>query len=397
MNRLPLIKKSALIILPLGALLLWLSGALHSKVEPGIGAAKADQLPAATVRTLAVQPANQAASLRFDGVVKGSETIQLTSKLLAQVQAVSVREGDRVSQGDSLISLDNRDISANRSAASSQIDSAVATQANAQAALASAQAQLNNAQITWTRTQALFNSGAVTAADRDRDKTALDSALAQVEQAKAVVQQAQAAIQSATAGVTQLDVQLGYTQLTAPFNAVVSKKHIDTGTMAAPGAPLLTLEKTPLALHIQVDERLAPRLQKGQSVDVTIESIAKNLTGTILDVQPTVDPASRTALVKIALPGDKPVQPGMFGIVTFSGENTSKLTIPASAVVKWSQFTGVYVIDNQAEPRARLRLLRLGEPVGDRYDVIAGLQPGEQIITEGQATLTDGQKVVVQE
>lgn len=393
----PLITKGLFLMVPLLGLVIWLSGALHDKTQPG-NTFPAENAPPANVKVAVIGASLDGRTMGIDGVIKGMETVQMTAKIPAQVTAINVQEGQRVSPGTLLVTLDSRDLAAQRNQTAATVDTYRAGLQSARANLASNESTVANARTTWERTRKLFEAGAVSASERDTAKTALDNAEATFAASTAAIEQAQANVKAVEAQLENAGVQVGYTQITAPFNAIVSKKMVEVGTMAVgsaamAGTPLITLEKTPLALHVEMDERMVSLLKIGQTVPVAVEALSQELTGTIAEILQAVDPATRTTVVKIALPDDKRLRSGMFGRAAFAGEGKERLTVPETAVVRWSQFTGVYTLD--ADERARLRLLRLGESRNGQVEVQSGLNSGDKIVVEGQVSLADGQKVVV--
>ena len=157
------------------------------------------------------------------------------------------------------------------------------------------------------------------------------------------------------------------------MDGVVTARFIDPGAQAAPGMPLMTVEdEASRRVETTVDEELAARLQPGQSVLVG-ESTAR-----IAHIA-AVDPATRSALVKIELPANSPLRSGSFVHVRFDIGRRNALTVPAAAIATRGQLTMVYVVDNAGA--ARMRLVTLGETFGDRIEILSGLDPDERIVT----------------
>ncbi|MFP5501032.1 MAG: efflux RND transporter periplasmic adaptor subunit, partial [Candidatus Sericytochromatia bacterium] len=137
----------------------------------------------------------------------------------------------------------------------------------------------------------------------------------------------------------------------------------------------------------------AAAIRPGAPVSVGL-GVGAPIAGTVAHVVPAVDPASRTAIAKIALPEDARVRSGMTGRARFTMGQAERLLMPESAVVRWYHLTSAYVVDS--EQKARLRLVRLGRAEGARREVLAGLSPGDRVVVAGQAGLEDGQIVEVQ-
>lgn len=146
-------------------------------------------------------------------------------------------------------------------------------------------------------------------------------------------------------------------------------------------------------MEVNLDESLAQKINKGMKVGVRIDSLRKELEGSVDEILPTVDVATRTFTVKIALPEDPDIRSGMFGSARFNVSQVDKILVPALAITRWSQFTGVYAVDEQSV--AHLRFVRLGETFGDQVEVLSGLKPGDRILTEGVDKVKDGYRVEV--
>ncbi|HHY66775.1 MAG TPA: efflux RND transporter periplasmic adaptor subunit [Alicyclobacillus sp.] len=403
---------------PLGGFLLVLSGVLVHKIPPGT----AERAPASIsgVKVAAVEQSADHTGVTVPGTVVADGTSQVASKIMASVQQVFVKEGDFVKQGQTLVVLNPEPLAAavkQAQAGSAQaqagVQAAQSVQAQideairqSQASLQAAQANLQGAQSDFERTQSLYEAGAASRQDYDHAQTRYQAAKAQYDQAQAALQgalaqkaeaqarlgEAQAALGQAQASVQAASANLSDTVLKAPFDGFVTSKTMNQGDMASPGMPLLTVEKGPFALEVYAEEKLAAAMKIGDTVSVHIPALNRSVTGTVYEITPRIDPASRTFKMKIRLPGDVEVRPGMFGeAVLGTGGPNDKIFIPKAAVVRWSQFTGVYTVDNQN--RAHLRYVSLGRESGDQVEVLSGLNPGERIVVSGVDRVSDGAEV----
>ncbi len=109
-----------------------------------------------------------------------------------------------------------------------------------------------------------------------------------------------------------------YTRIAAPFAGVVTARSVEPGNLAAPGAPLLTIEREgAYRLEASVDESRLPFVKAGQAVDVALEALDRRLTARVSEIVPAVDAASRAYIVKIDLPALPNLRSGMFGRAWF--------------------------------------------------------------------------------
>lgn len=300
------------------------------------------------------------------GTVHAEQTSQVASQMMGTVVAIRAHEGDRVQVGQVLAVIDD---SQPRAAVQ---QSAAATIA-AQRELDAADTELTLATATLKRYQPLYEKGTVSPREFDEIKARRASAEAHRETARARQAEAEAAL-------TQARNALGYTQIHAPFAGIVTEKKVDVGTMAAPGMPIFTVEDTRrYRLEATIDERDIGLLQLGLPVSVFLDAFGDaEFRGTIVQIVPAVDPASRGFLVKIELPVDARLRSGLFGRAQMSRGQRTALLIPKTALIEQGQLQGAYVVDPNGE--ARLCYLTLGKAAGQRIEVLSGIREGEILI-----------------
>jgi RND family efflux transporter MFP subunit len=238
-------------------------------------------------------------------------------------------------------------------------------------------------------------------ARREQAKALLDQAqrdLARQEQLitnKATSQQeldaASARAKVAVAGLSEAETMLGYARVTAPFDGVVTRKLADVGDLAMPGKPLLEIE-APTVLRFETDlpESLLNRIKLGATLAITIPSLPKPLTASVAEISPVADALSRTFLVKLDLPDAAGLRPGQFGRVAVPVAESQLLLVPRQAVLRRGQIEAVFVV---RDGRAALRLVKTGKLLGEKLEVLSGLEPGDPVVTGDAALLTDGQSV----
>ena len=172
---------------------------------------------------------------------------------------------------------------------------------------------------------------------------------------------------------------LGYTRLTAPFNGIVTARMADPGTMAAPGIPLMQVDRTgTLELQVAVDESSIASVHTGMMIQTAIDGLTQPLQATVAEIVPAADPSSHSFLVKIDLPSMSQVRAGMYGTAQFSSGTRAAILVPRSAVVARGSLECAYVLDGREI--AQLRYLTLGGTYGDLVEVLSGIAPGEQLV-----------------
>ncbi|MEY2931429.1 MAG: Multidrug resistance protein MexA precursor [Pseudomonadota bacterium] len=181
--------------------------------------------------------------------------------------------------------------------------------------------------------------------------------------------------------------------LRAPFAGVITAQLAHTGDTALPGQALFELE-APGALRFEArgPEASVGALELGQSLPVRLDGLAHDLVGTIAEIQPASDDATRTRLIKLDLPKTPGLRSGRFGRLLLATGASLAVSVPAGAVVRQGQLEGVFVVN---EGVARLRLVRTGRAQDERLEISSGLSQSERIVLHDAAQLRDGQRVEV--
>ena len=287
-----------------------------------------------------------AASIEATGVAEPIQRAVLATRLMGSVVSVGVREGERVRRDQLLARVDAREIDARR--------------AQVRARVAEAEAIQRDAVIQAERFRALFAEEAATKA--------------QLEAAETGLQRAEAGLRAAHAGAAELDAAGAYTEIRAPFAGTVVQRSVDAGAFVTPGQPIVTVEDaSKLRISVTVAPSLAGRLRRGDSIAATIESLAASAqiegvvpsSGALYTVNALVENSAGNFL------------PGSAATLAIPEGERRALVIPEAALVREGDLTGVRV---RGASGFELRWVRLGSRVGDRIEVLAGLQPGEQVL-----------------
>ena len=327
------------------------------------GAGATERAPLATV---AVKPTGNAgaAGTSFDGVVEAVRQTAVSAQVAGAIIALNVKAGDSVKAAQVLLRIDARAANEGATASAAQVQAA--------------RASMNIAAKDYERQQQLFQQQYISQA-------ALDRAQAQLEATQALVRALQA--QSGVAST-----QSGFFVVAAPYAGVVSEVPVALGDMAMPGRALFTLYD-PSALRVTASLPQSALAGLGANPDLKFEipgvtaSVGWNQPASV-QLLPTVDAATHTAQLRLGLPtGMKGLAPGMFARVWLPGAGASgaapKLFVPASAVLRRSEMTGVYVLDSQGH--ALLRQVRVGQTHGSDVEILSGVQMGEQVAVDPQA------------
>lgn len=340
------------------------------------------------------------------GTVRAKTSTVLSAKIVGSITALHAREGDHVRAGQTLIEIDNRDARTQVSKAQAGVreaqtgtDEVDKNIRAAESAKAAAEANKVLAESTLKRYQVLRDRKSVSPQEFDEVETKYKVAVAEVERADRMLQSlvarkkmVLARIDSAQADVAVAQVQAGFARVTSPINGVVITKHAEVGSLAAPGTPLLTIEDSNYRLEAAVEESQLRNIRLGANAIVTIDALGQEeMSGRVVEIVPTADPASRSYTVKIDIPSKSLLRSGLFGKARFISGERQILAIPNKAIVQRGQLSYVYVVD--AAGIARMRLITLGKQGGDRVEVLSGLSNGERIVSDGTSLNREGMKV----
>jgi RND family efflux transporter MFP subunit len=369
-------------------------------VFSGCGGGEPPSKTASTAPAIPVQTAT--ASLQqwpevyeATGTVRARTAAVVSSRIMAKVQQVAVQVGDRVREGQLLITLDSQDLDVNvrrAEAAGAEVLSAIP---EADSGVAGAKANLDLAQSTFQRMQELASKKSISNQEFDEASARLKSAQASYEMARAKRTQLDSKRAQVQQEIRGAAIVRDYTRLSAPFAGIVTAKSVEPGSMAAPGVPLLTIEREgAYRLEASVDESRLPFVKAGQTVDVALESLDWRLTARVSEIVPSVDAASRAYIVKIDLPAVPNLRSGEFGRARFPMGARSAVTIPPQALVERGQLQSVFAIE---DGRARTRLVTTGERGPTGVEVLSGLSGGEKVVSPVPSDLADGARVEVRQ
>lgn len=326
-------------------------------------------VPGATINAdvVTVQKAVLPIVFTSPGSVVARQQAQIASRLMGFIREMDVQEGQTVTAGQRLFTVDPADIQG-------QVSMARAGVAQAEAALA-------DARTDYERFGNLYKEEAIP--KMQWDKIRLQYQVSQQQAASA-----RAALETAAA-------QMKYAAVQAPFAGVITRKMANAGDLAAPGHPLLVLEN-PASLQVQTDvaRDVFSRLKLGDAVSIQVDGQARDLVGKVAHLVPAADPVTHSYLVKIDLPEGHGLRSGSFVRVAFHLGSREGMRVPASALLERAGIAGVFVVD--AQGIARYRMVRAGAASGGSVEIQAGLNPGERVVTSATTAMQSGDKVVSQ-
>jgi membrane fusion protein (multidrug efflux system) len=315
---------------------------------PGGGAAQVTPVEIALVERVTM-----ANTSLVTGLLEPIRTVSVNAQLGGALLDVNVEEGSRVRAGQLLAEIDSRELAAQ---------------------VRAAEAALTFAQSTATRSADLFRQQIVTAAENERDQSALASA---------------------QATLTQLNTRLGFAQIKSPISGVVTARFVQGGDIVSPNTRLFTVsDLSTLVVRLPVSELEVSQLRTGAAVNLRVDALGgAQFPGRIRRIFPAADSVSRLVPVEVAVTGASTAQlrPGytVRALLRLDAREDA-LVVPTRAVLGATGARSVFVIrDGLAERRP----VRVGSDVDGQLEVFSGLAVGDTVIVAGNSLVRDGGKV----
>lgn len=308
------------------------------------------------------------------GKIEAVQNANISTRMMGFVNNIYVKVGDKVNKDQLLISISNADISAQK--------------AQVNASITEAMAAFKNAEKDYNRYKNLYSKNSVS-------RKEMDDMTAHYEMAKA-------RLEAATQMRNQVDAQLSYANITAPFSGIITGKFINNGDMANPGMPLLSMENTSaFQVVAMVPESDVLQIKTGSNVNVLVKSTNEVLKGTVTEISTSTKNTGGQYLTKVILDKNHSnILSGMFVNVQFPSTKpetetvtANPILVPQSALIKKGQLTGIYSIG--ANDTAILRWIRTGKNYGDKVEVLSGLSAEETFIMSSEGKLYNGAKVLI--
>ncbi|HET9984542.1 MAG TPA: efflux RND transporter periplasmic adaptor subunit [Longimicrobiales bacterium] len=325
------------------------SAACHGSAPPEATPAEAAS-PGSVVYVVKTAP--RPAVLEAAGIAEPYARATLSTKLMGSVTEVRVKEGDAVVAGEPLLRIDARELAAKS--------------AQADAGIAQAEAMRREAETHATRMRALYAEEAAPKAQLDAAETALA--------------RAEAGVRAARASGAELLAVSDYSVVRAPFAGTVTRRSVDPGAFAAPGAALLTVEDgSRLRIAVSAAPDAVRRLGRGDTVRARIEGEPA------LAVVEGVVPAAGGSLYRVNAvlpnPGGR-FLPGSAASLLLPQGTRPTILVPAAAIAREGDLTGVRVRNASGDG---VRWVRTGMAAGDSVEVLSGLRDGDQVLIPAAA------------
>jgi membrane fusion protein (multidrug efflux system) len=298
-----------------------------------------------------VKRAPFARTLSTIGTLRANESVTLVAELSRLLVKIAVQEGSDVKKGDLLFKLDDSDL---------------------QAGLDVIDAKVKLASTIKKRVDDLIQSRAISQQE-------FDSSTADLK-----VLEAQRGTQT---------VEIGKTEIRAPFDGRVGIRQVSEGAYVTPATPLITLQDLS---HIKVDfplpERYASEVRKGQKFTFTVAGSGKAYEGSITVIEPAIDAETRSLTVRGVCDSPQGLLPGGFAEVklTLDGD-ANGFTVPTQAIVPSQRGQGVYLVK---DGKAELQPVEVGGRTADKVQILRGVKEGDLVVTTNLLRMRPGVEVV---
>ena len=210
------------------------------------------------------------------------------------------------------------------------------------------------------------------------------------------IQQAKAQLDVQREAVANLKKNI---EVRSPITGVVTARNYESGDLFASQPILHVMQIDPLKVIVNISEQYFSHVKVGRPVDLKVDIFPdRTFEGTVSLIYPALDPATRTFKVEVRVPNAKrTLRPGMFARTIFDLGEKQGVMVPDIAIQKQVGTAERYLYVITADSVAERRAVKLGRQVGDRIDILSGVEPGEQVAVTALSKLYDGAKATVKQ
>ena len=367
-----------------------------------------------------VAPSTLTKDLFFMGTLESEATSNLSAKMTAQVLSIHAEEGQSVHQGDLLVTLDQEGLAAKKAIMTAQrqtlsnqiayLDSEVGTfflEHPMTYKLSSLKESLEFQKKEYESARILYEAGAISELALDQAALQIDSMTYQAKELEATLNSTYDQLNNEwrtalsrrnelDAAIHELDLTLSEAEVRAPYDGLVRQLHVAAGDLAAPGKPLVTMDKSGVQkVVLQAGETDLIQLKTGMRAELTFSGSEEVQMGTVTSVSSSVHPVTRIGQVEISVENmtlEAPVGASAQVRVVLEQEE-NQVMIPLEAVKQLNNETVVYVSEDGT--RVVERWVTIGKKQGERFQITEVLMPGEVIAATNLEALYDGAAIYV--
>ena len=330
---------------------------------------------AAIAVTVLTASSNDSKALHISGQIEAVQSVNISTRLMGYITFLKVKSGDQVNKGQLLVSINDQDIQAKKG--------------QTEAMVAEAEASVKAIKKDLDRFTNLFKQQSATAKELDNVTLQYNSANAHLEAAKQMR--------------NEVNAQLHYANLYAPFSGIITQKMAEAGSLASPGMPILTIEQAgSFQVSASVPENMISQIQVGNQASIFIKAIDKSINGTVAQINHSSQFSGGQYIIKMHINENeqKGLYAGMYTDVNLpmkinasSVSSDNAILVPAQVIEYKNQLAGLYTISSNHT--ALIRWVRLGRTYGDKIEVLSGLERNEPFIATANGKLYNGAPVTI--
>jgi len=331
---------------------------------------------ATTVNIATAEQRDIYGSTSYRNRLKASSEVEVLPKTSERIISISVKEGQEVRAGQTLMTLDSSSLRSSIKQAEAKVASAKATQVNNQI-------KIEAARKNYERTENLFNAGAATQLELENAKDEYDSL--QSGSVEAAVDEAQAALLA-------IQDQVGYCSITAPVSGIVGRIDVSAGDNVTTSKTVAVIsDPRQMKIEVTIGESDISKMQLNSKVDVYVKSIGQNaFTGTVTSIASVLDANSDMYPVTVTVDNSAgKIKSGMYAEVLIDTSSVrNALCIPLSAIIPSNGVNIVYTVND--ENRANRVEVKTGINDETYMQILSGLKAGDKVVTLGNTLVSDG-------
>ena len=374
--------------------------------DTGNAQSRGDTAATRSVKTITLRPDTVRRAIDIVGTLAADEEVTVSSEAEGKISRIRVDLGDRVRAGDVLVELDREKLQYRLDAARAALERARARygidgdggptlrRLESTPEVQKAAADLSQAEQAVTRARELSRRGLLPNQQLDDAEARYQAAKAGYDAAVQNARNLRADIDAGEANVRLAERELRDVEVRAPFDGFIQKRLVAPGMYVSVQTPVMSLVKIdPLKLTGEVPERLAPWIRTGQAVEVRVDAYPDRVVrGTISRISPAVNQQTRAFPLEAVVPNaDGALKPGTFGRARIVSDRVDQvLAVPASALQYRYGVNRVFLVKND---RLVAREVKTGDRLGDRMELVAGVQAGDRIVVDDVELLADGLRV----
>lgn len=334
------------------------------------------------VQVISPKEITQSEGLYYKATLEADQEGIVSSKNSGKVISVLFDDGKQVTEGETLVILNDLDIKNQIKSAESQLEVS-------KALLQKTEASLENTQLSYDRIKVLAQQGVVAQAELENAETSLKMTKADIASNQANIQAAQTNLDNLKTGLADMIIR-------APITGVIEGKNVSLGQFLSPGNELGKVKDISLIdAAIEVDQSLIQTIEIGQKARVKLtEDNTDSYEGVVKSINPSADPSSRAFKVKIQLNNEKlSLRPGVFAkVMLIDDVKVQKFVIPVALITGKESDYSVYINDNGV---VKKRSVTVGNLVDNQAEIKSGLHGEESIISTNLNMLQEGDEITV--